>query len=314
MELLLGPGAVASARGPSLTRRHRPPPRPRRRCQVIPSREVLCAFLEFVYTDDVQEHRVSHHLHMAAIQCRMPRLVALCEARLAQRIEQEVAAWGGYSPQQQQSCADFVLDWIRWAGLQLAWRGARCSAARGSSGRAGSRRAGLRPRRCAGALVLRGAGADAACLWCRYCERLQREDLKDFCCHLISRHYSAACARPNWRKLQPATLQLVEALAHSSVQPVVERQVVSSRGAACVRLESDLYAKAGGRLNEGEWEQLQRYRDACATAAAQLPSSCPLVMSPQELYDCESPCSVSLRAFSPVLGLPAGTRLPAPPA
>jgi hypothetical protein len=77
---------------------------------------VLCAFLEYVYTDDVQEHRVSHHLHMAAIQCRMPRLVALCEARLAQRIEQEVAAWGTYSPQQQQSCADFVLDWIRWVG------------------------------------------------------------------------------------------------------------------------------------------------------------------------------------------------------
>ncbi len=68
--------------------------------------------------------------------------------------------------------------------------------------------------------------------------------------------------RPGWQRIQPTTARLIEVVAISLEQPAVERHIESSdRVRICVvQLESELYAHAGGRMTEAEWQLLHTYR------------------------------------------------------
>jgi len=85
---------------------------PELRLQAIPNNATLAAWLEFVYTDDVQPSAITHQLHLAALKCRLERLVTLCEANFAGRLQQHAVLWAALSQQQRLALVDALLDWI----------------------------------------------------------------------------------------------------------------------------------------------------------------------------------------------------------
>jgi hypothetical protein len=92
-----------------------PPPQNQVRIDALPDGATLAAFLEFLYTDDLPAGSVTHALHVAALRCHVPRLAALCEARFARQLEEQMAQWPALAPTQQAAALDSLLEWARYA-------------------------------------------------------------------------------------------------------------------------------------------------------------------------------------------------------
>jgi hypothetical protein len=76
---------------------------------------------------------------------------------------------------------------------------------------------------------------------------------------------SCAAHRVAWQHLQPAMRRTIELVATLDAAPLVERHVQSGdlRHACAVQVESELYARSGGRMTDAEWRELHAHRWVC---------------------------------------------------
>lgn len=128
---------------------------------------------------------------------------------------------------------------------------------------------------------------DTMLAWLSYADRFGSSDLKDFLIHLGSRHISVLTQHSSWARLRPGVQQLIQSVALASNKPMVERDVPLGVGnpgqKAKVKLDADLYARAGGRLSESEWQNLQTHRAACQYSRARDDVALPMLIKDEEL-------------------------------
>jgi hypothetical protein len=65
------------------------------RIPAVPDGPTLAGLVAYLYQDTLPLEAITTLLHTAAVKCGMSRLVALCERRYAERLEQQMALWPG---------------------------------------------------------------------------------------------------------------------------------------------------------------------------------------------------------------------------